>query len=109
MIHNLSSQKGRNKYADNISKKPTKVNANPNYIVDTLKIAHITSNSLLHEVEMAMKGREAFIDNTPIEEKIYTADIFEAIMCEGKVSAKAMSQLEVLAEQTEYVNYIQII
>jgi len=83
--------------------------SNPNYIVDTLKIAHITSDSLLHEVELAMKGREAFIDNSPIEEKIYTADVFEVIMCEGKVSTKAMTQLEVLAEQTEFVNYIQII
>jgi len=80
-----------------------------NYIFDTLKIVHITSDSLLHEVEMAMKGRESFRDTTDMDEKLYTADVFETIMSEGKVSDKAMSQLQDLADQTEYVHYIQII
>ena len=81
----------------------------PNYIADTLKIAQITSDSLLYEIEVAMRGRAAFIDNTPIEEKIFYGDVFNDIIEEGKVSEKAMSQLKVLNEQVEYYNYIQII
>jgi len=83
--------------------------SNPNYIVGKLSIAQITSDSLLYEIELALKGREAFIDNTPIEEKIFLGDVFQAIIDEDKVSAKAMGQLETLNNQVVEFNYIQII
>jgi len=83
--------------------------SNPNYVVGDLKIAQITSDSLLYEVEQALKGREAFIDNTLLDEKIYQADVFEAIIGEDRVSKKVADQLSVLNGQTVNYNYIQII
>ena len=85
-----------------------------NYIVETLKIAQITEDSLLHEVECALRGRQSFIDvELNQDEKIYTADVFEAILSEDneypKLSEKALNQLADLSVQTEYYNYIQII
>lgn len=99
----------------------------PNYIVGNLTIAQITENSLLHEVDKALKGRETFVDaEQDMNERIYNADVFEGILSgdaelenggaaseayynKHKLSDKAISQLEVLNDQTVNFNYIQII
>ena len=99
--------------------------ANPNYIVGKLSIAQITENSLVYEVEKALRGRETFVDaEEDMNERIYNADVFEAILGEQaeiemmnapkhqakfQLSKKAIQQLEMLNDQTVNFNYVQII
>ena len=81
-----------------------------NYIVGNLKIAQITENSLLHEVDEALKNRESFVDNeVGMSERIYSADIFSNILGDTKVSKKARGQLNDLNNQTSESNYVMII
>ena len=81
-----------------------------NYIVGNLKIAQITENSLLHEVDEALKNRESFVDNeVGMSERIYSADIFSNILKDTKVTKKARGQLNDLNNQTSESNYVMII
>jgi hypothetical protein len=81
-----------------------------NYIVGNLKIAQITENSLLHEVDETLKNRESFVDNEiGMSERIYSADIFSNILEDTKVSKKCRSQLNDLNNQTSEYNYVMII
>ena len=85
-----------------------------NYIVETLKIAQVAENSLLHEIEKLLVGREQFTDtNKEINEKLYSGDVFENILQEkldGEItlSDKALKQLRQLVIQLTECEYIMI-
>jgi len=97
------------------------------YIVGSLTIAQITEDSLLHEVDKALRSREAFTDNeVGMNERIYNADVFDAIINDHEetkkmkdlapkhfekfgMSDKAIAQLEELNDQTVEFNYVMII
>lgn len=80
-------------------------------IVATYNLAQITRNSLLHEIEKALEGRETFIDtDKSINEKIYNGDVFSNIKGDGIIlTNKAKEQLDELVVACHEFVYIQII
>ena len=96
-----------------------------NYIGEEIKVAQITSGSLLPDVINSLKGREAFTDtNEEMDEKMYTADVWATILGEQieiadledgaykttfLKSDRVIQQLRELDKQTEQYQYIHII
>ncbi len=82
-------------------------------VFNTVKMIQIPENSLLDGVVKELQGRESFVDtDEDLNEKIYTGDVFEAILSEdsGQLKTKVVKQLEELAQliDSEYVQITQI-
>lgn len=77
-------------------------------VTTKLSVVSIPENAILHEIVKALEGRESFKDvDESLDEKMYAGHIFEDIASEQaqypnghmfKMSAKALEQLDVLAE-----------
>ena len=81
-----------------------------------VSMTQIPENALLDWVVRQLEGREMFDDtNSDLGEKIYSGDVFEAILCEYAEledtplypQAKYMKQLDELAQMVE-TEYVQI-
>ena len=88
-------------------------------VLSTVTMTHIPQNALTDWVVRQLQGREMFTDtDSDLNEKIYSGDVFEAILCEYAVlegsslypQAKHMKQLDELAQMidTEYVQITNV-
>lgn len=96
------------------------INTGIKNVMNKVSMVQIPENSLLHGVVKVLDGRESFRDtDNELDEKIYTGDIFEAILgeqaqmvdCLLKIKdEKVLAQLEELAKlvKTEYVQITKI-
>ncbi len=87
---------------------------------NVVSMTQIPESYLTKETLKALEGRESFSDaDKDLDEKIYTGDIFEAILCEESESGGSpfrikdeatLAQLEELAREvsTEYVQITKI-
>lgn len=86
-----------------------------NYVCNKLSVAQITMDSLVHDIEKALVGREAFEDTSDLNERLFQGDVFEDILGEHseigvpRLSPKAIEQIEVLIEQVQEYDYIFIL
>lgn len=83
------------------------------YVVNILKVAQISEDAIVHELVMALNEREMFNDATDLNEKVYTGDVFEAILTDydtgvEPLSEKALRQCEELAKELGYYEYVMI-
>ena len=77
-------------------------------VLTKFNLVSLHSSNLCDEVKKALSGREMFVDeDTTLDEKIYSGDVFEAIASEQaqyedghmfKMSEEALIQLDALAE-----------
>ena len=93
-----------------------------NYSLIDLKIAQIPKEQLSIELLNELDGRESFIDaDHDLNEVLYSADIFEAILCEvdeaieqellvrvGKKTQDLVDELLVLIELTKDYQYVML-
>ena len=95
-----------------------KKKGNSKFVFDEVKMVQIPENTLIHGVVKALEGRESFKDaDLDLDERIYTGDVFEAILSENaqltessvmKLKKKTETQLEELAEICGMYEYVQI-
>lgn len=87
-------------------------------VLNKVSMVQIPENVLMHGVVKALSGRESFCDvDTDLNERIYTGDVFEAILgenaqlrsgCPMKVHKKVEKQLEELAKLCGKYEYVQV-
>jgi hypothetical protein len=96
----------------------TKNKSNLKSVLHKMRMVQIPENALIHGVVKALDGRESFKDaDTNLNERIYTGDVFEAILGENaqfeeghlmRLSKKTEDQLEELAKICGNFEYVQV-
>jgi len=83
------------------------------YVTNILKVAQISEDAIIHELVIALKEREMFTDTTDLDERVYSGDVFEAILTDNEtgvqpLSDKALKQCEELAKELGYYEYVMV-
>lgn len=91
-----------------------KIKPTVSYVVDTLKVAQITRNSLVHGLEQALKGREVYTSTKDSPEVMYYGNVFDDLWDEHntgkiKLDEKAFNQCYEIAQEVGLYQYIHLI
>lgn len=86
----------------------------PTIAFASLKLAQLSENSLLHSIVQELDGRESFVDvDSSLDEKVYIADVFDAILGEDaespKLRPKDIAQLEELSDAMVDFDYFVLV
>ena len=95
-----------------------KKKSNLKSVLNPMRMVQIPENALIHGVVKSLEGRESFRDvDTDLNERMYTGDVFEAILGENaqmpkghlmRLNKKTEGQLEELAKLCGKYEYVQV-
>jgi hypothetical protein len=87
-----------------------------NYVVNTVKICQLFAPQIHPTILKELEGRHTFTDTESIDDNIYTADVFDAILGEQfeltevlMFSDEVLDELRVLSELTSQFEYVLLV